>query len=109
MIQRTLACCLIFAASLGATDWTKVPKLPLKLVKDWAQLPRGWNFGETASVAVDAQDNVWVFNRGPHPVIQFDRSGRFLRAWEEVPMSQHTAWRSGRTARCGWWTWPRTG
>ncbi|MEZ5361963.1 MAG: peptidyl-alpha-hydroxyglycine alpha-amidating lyase family protein [Bryobacterales bacterium] len=85
MIHRSLACCLLLAASLGATDWTKVPKLPHKLVKDWAQLPRGWNFGETASVAVDAQDNVWVFNRGPHPVIQFDRSGRFLRAWEEVP------------------------
>ena len=84
-MHRTFACCLLFAVSLGATDWSKVPKLPHKAVEEWAQLPKGWNFGETASVAVDAQDNVWVYNRGPHQVIQFDKSGRFLRAWDEVP------------------------
>ena len=85
MIHRFLACSLLFAASLGAADWSKVPKLPHKVVKDWAQLPKGWNFGETTSVAVDAQDNVWVFHRGPHQVIQFDKAGKFLRAWDEVP------------------------
>jgi DNA-binding beta-propeller fold protein YncE len=56
------------------------------VVKDWAQLPAGWNFGETSGVAVDKNDNVWVFNRGPHPVIEFDKNGRMLRAWNEVPV-----------------------
>ena len=57
------------------------PPLPHKVVKNWAQLPKGWNFGEASGVAVDSHDNVWVFNRGPHPVIQFDKNGKMLQAW----------------------------
>ena len=63
------------------------PPLPHKLVKDWPQLPPGWNLGECSGVAVDKDDNVWVFNRGPHPVIQFDKSGKMIRAWSEVPVT----------------------
>ena len=63
------------------------PKLPHQAVKNWAQLPPGWNFGETSGVSVDKSDNVWVFNRGPHPVIQFDKNGKFLRAWSDVPIT----------------------
>jgi hypothetical protein len=32
---------------------------------------------------VDSKDNVYVFNRGAHPVIVFDRDGGFLRSWGE--------------------------
>ena len=64
----------------------QAPALPHRLVPDWAQLPVGWNLGECTGVACDRDDNVWVFNRGPHPVIQLDRNGRFLRAWPEVPV-----------------------
>lgn len=63
------------------------PPLPHKLVKDWPQLPPGWNLGECSGVAVDKEDNVWMFNRGPHPVIQFDKNGKMLRAWTEVPVT----------------------
>jgi hypothetical protein len=52
-------------------------------VVGWGQLPDGWSFVEATSVAVDASDNVWVFNRGAHPVIVFDRDGKFLRSWGE--------------------------
>jgi len=49
----------------------------------WGTLPDGWSFVEATAVAVDAQDNVWVFNRGAHPVIVFDREGAFKRSWGE--------------------------
>jgi DNA-binding beta-propeller fold protein YncE len=49
----------------------------------WEQLPPGWGFVEVAGVATDSQDRVYVFNRGAHPVIVFDRDGRFLRSWGE--------------------------
>jgi len=62
------------------------PPLPYHPVPNWAQLPAGWNFGECAGVDVDRDDNVWVFNRGPHPVIQFDKNGKMLQAWNEVPV-----------------------
>ena len=54
-----------------------------RAVEGWGRLPDGWSFVEATSVAVDGSDNVWVFNRGPHPVIVFDRDGKFLRSWGE--------------------------
>lgn len=63
------------------------PPMNYTVVQDWAQLPPGWNFGECSGVDVDKNDNVWVFNRGAHPVIQFDKSGKMLRAWSEVPLT----------------------
>lgn len=52
-------------------------------VSDWARLPEGWSLKEVADVAVDAEDRVYVFTRGQHPLIVFDRDGRFLDAWGE--------------------------
>jgi DNA-binding beta-propeller fold protein YncE len=52
-------------------------------IPGWGQLPEGWRYVECAGVAVDAKDNVFVFTRGEHPVIVFDRDGRFLRSWGE--------------------------
>lgn len=49
----------------------------------WAQLPSGWTWTEVTAVAVDSQDRVFVFNRGEHPVIVFDRDGKFLLSWGE--------------------------
>src|SRR5882724_7326338 len=50
---------------------------------DWAKLPEGWSFKEVGGVGVDSADNVYVFNRGEHPMIVFDRLGNFLRSWGE--------------------------
>src|SRR2546422_6559976 len=52
-------------------------------VEGWGRLPEGWSFVEATSVGVDAKDNVYVFNRGEHPVIVFDREGKFQRSWGE--------------------------
>jgi hypothetical protein len=38
---------------------------------------------ELGGVGVDRNDNVYVFNRGEHPMIVFDRAGNFLRSWGE--------------------------
>jgi DNA-binding beta-propeller fold protein YncE len=49
----------------------------------WGRLPDGWSFGEVAGVATDGRDRVYVFNRGAHPVIVFDRDGTFVTSWGE--------------------------
>src|SRR6478672_6038912 len=54
-----------------------------RIVEDWAKLPPGWSFKEVGAVGVDAKDNVYVFNRGDHPMMIFDRGGNFLRSWGE--------------------------
>src|SRR6476646_3366822 len=64
-------------ATVGSGEYTYEP------VVDWAKLPPGWSFKEIGSVGVDRNDNVYVFNRGEHPMIVFDRDGNFLRSWGE--------------------------
>ena len=49
--------------------------------EDWGRLPAGWQLGDVAGVSVDASDNVYVFHRGPHPMIVFDRAGNVLNSW----------------------------
>jgi hypothetical protein len=50
---------------------------------EWGRLPAGWRLGEVAAVGVDSRDRVYVFNRGPHPMVVFDRQGNFLRSFGE--------------------------
>lgn len=50
---------------------------------EWGDLPDGWSYREATSVAVDANDMVYVFNRGEHPVIVLDPDGRFVESWGE--------------------------
>ena len=58
-------------------------RLEYEVLEGWERLPEGWSFVEVAGVAVDTKDRVYVFNRGAHPMIVFDKEGRFLDAWGE--------------------------
>ncbi|MFN8522875.1 MAG: peptidyl-alpha-hydroxyglycine alpha-amidating lyase family protein [Chloroflexota bacterium] len=49
----------------------------------WEHLPTGWHHGDVVDVATDSRDRVFVFNRSDHPVIVYDRDGRFLGSWGE--------------------------
>lgn len=65
------------ATRLGSEDYI------YEELADWAQLPDGWSFKEVADVVVDAQDRVYVFNRGEHPMIIFEPDGSFVASWGE--------------------------
>jgi DNA-binding beta-propeller fold protein YncE len=54
----------------------------------WGRLPDGWSLGDVAAVGTDGKDNVYVFHRGDHPMIVFDRVGNFLRSWGEGVFSR---------------------
>ena len=49
----------------------------------WGQLPDGWKWGWIAAVACDSNDRVFVYSRSEHPLVVFDRDGRFLASWGE--------------------------
>jgi DNA-binding beta-propeller fold protein YncE len=49
----------------------------------WGNLPDGWSLGDVAAVGIGARDEVYLFNRGAHPMIVLDRDGNFLRSWGE--------------------------
>ncbi len=52
-------------------------------IPDWARLPPGWSFVEVVGIAVDSHDRAFVFCRGEHPVIIFNRDGTFAGSWGE--------------------------
>jgi sugar lactone lactonase YvrE len=51
--------------------------------ENWGNLPEGWYYKEATAVDVDSKDNVYVFNRGNHPMIVFDSEGEVIRSWGE--------------------------
>jgi DNA-binding beta-propeller fold protein YncE len=54
----------------------------------WAKVPRGWGWAEVAAVAADSKDRVYVFSRGEHPLMVFDRDGNFLTSWDGISFNR---------------------
>ena len=49
--------------------------------EDWWNLQPDATYKEATAVAVDSDDNVFVFNRGTHPMIVFSPEGDILDTW----------------------------
>ena len=60
------------------------------VVEGWEQLPRGYAHRDVAGVAVDGENRVYLMCRGDHPVMVYDRKGRFLRSWGEGDFTYRT-------------------
>ena len=63
--------------SIGSGEYT------YEASEEWGRLPEGWLLGEVAAVAVDRNDRVYVFHRGDHPLLVFERDGTFVTSWGE--------------------------
>lgn len=63
-------------------------KFTYVIEENWETLPLGYSWLEVGAVAVDYNDRVYVFNRGDHPMIIFDREGNFLDSWGEGVFSR---------------------
>ena len=55
--------------------------LPYHVDPSWPRLPKHWTLDETAGIAVSPQQNVLLFHRGPHPIIEFTPEGEFVRSF----------------------------
>src|SRR5207247_560980 len=77
-----------------------------KVDASWPKIPNNWQFGQVSSVAIDAQDHVWILQRpgtlsaaekprAAPPVLEFNADGTFIQAWGgpgpqyEWPESEH--------------------
>ena len=49
--------------------------------KNWGNLPEGCVYEEATSVAVNSKGQVYVFNRGTHPMLVMDRDGNVESYW----------------------------
>ena len=52
-----------------------------EVVDRWAKLPEGWAFSLVSDAAIDSRGRIYAFTRGRHPVIVFDKEGRFITSW----------------------------
>ena len=110
-----VAACVIAAAGIGrepsaaaaAQERRSGREAPrFKVEPGWPAIPNNWQFGQVASVSVDAQDHVWVLQRpgtltpaekerAAPPVLEFDADGRFIQGWGgpgqgyEWPSTEH--------------------
>jgi DNA-binding beta-propeller fold protein YncE len=75
----TLSALLLAAAAAGGPPGSGIPDY--RPVAGWPALPADMEFGQVSAVATDSADRVHVFHRGRHPILVFDRDGRFLRSW----------------------------
>lgn len=62
----------------------------------WPRSIPGLAIGDVGGVAVDEDDRVYVFHRGEHPMLVFDRAGHLLDAWGDgvftSPHGLHYGW-----------------
>ena len=72
---------MFFGAAIVGLSQSNWPKLPYTVDPDWPRLPVGWTLEETPGVAVDAHEHVFVFHRGKHSIIEFDKAGNVVRTW----------------------------
>jgi sugar lactone lactonase YvrE len=57
------------------------PELDYTAVADPLTFPSGTTIGPSASVAFDSKGHLFVLNRGPQPLAEFDPAGKFIRAF----------------------------
>ena len=82
------------SAELGAqATQAQGRRLPtFEVDRAWPKVPPQWKLGDASSIAIDAQDNVWVLHRprtlkpeqaamAAPPVIVFDAAGNYIKAW----------------------------
>jgi sugar lactone lactonase YvrE len=50
---------------------------------EWGDLPEGFELVDVGGVAVDRDDRVYVFNRGAHPMVVLDQTGKLVDSWGE--------------------------
>ncbi|MEO7505836.1 MAG: peptidyl-alpha-hydroxyglycine alpha-amidating lyase family protein [Pyrinomonadaceae bacterium] len=81
---------LIIVLSFVVVPLVVAQEAAWRTITGWAKMPDGRTWGSTSTLDVDRSGNVWVFERcGANsceestlpPVIQFDPSGKFLRAF----------------------------
>jgi hypothetical protein len=115
---RGIAGLTLVGTVIGLVSWVPAPlaaqafkaraeKVPIFQVDpSWPKIPSKWVLGEVSSVAVDAQDHIWILQRPrtlrpaqksmvAPPVLEFDAAGNFMKAWGgpgdgyEWPASEH--------------------
>jgi len=61
-----------------------------RAIVGWEHLPAGYTHPDVAAVAVNSRGRVYIFCRAEHPVLMYERDGRFVGSWGEGIFSMRT-------------------
>ena len=100
-----IALIALLIAATATEKWTPIAGLSTRAAQpperslpvfevdhSWPKVPARWKLGDASSIAIDAQDNIWVLHRprtlkpeqaaiAAPPVIVFDAAGNYIKAW----------------------------
>jgi hypothetical protein len=93
-IRRAVLIALVIVAGVELKTQTQARSLPtFEVDRAWPKVPPQWKLGDPSSIAIDAQDHVWVLHRprtlvkpedaakAAPAVIVFDAAGTYIKAW----------------------------
>jgi DNA-binding beta-propeller fold protein YncE len=89
-VAAGVAAAWLFTADANAQQTRDIPTFAVD--PSWPKVPPQWKLGDASSVAVDAQDNVYVLHRPltlkpedaaktAPPVVVFDTAGNYIKSW----------------------------
>ena len=92
MRTRYAACVILTTLAAVAAEPAGRSLPTFEVDRAWPKVPPQWKLGDASSVAIDAQDNIWVLHRprtlkpeeaamAAPPVIVFDTAGNYIKAW----------------------------
>src|SRR5947208_2352159 len=81
-------CDAIYGGSADSMSVTVSPRYGA--VGGWERVPAGYSHPDVAAVAVDSKDRVFLFCRSDHPVMIYERDGRFVGSWGEGVFTMRT-------------------
>lgn len=87
LIAIMLQCSLVVAqqsktADIKLPDYPRVNLAPTYEVDPaWPQKPADYTWAAMPGVAVDGEDNIWIFTRSMPPVQVYRPDGKFVKAW----------------------------
>jgi hypothetical protein len=61
----------------------QVTEMPYRVVPNFLKLPSDLYFSEVSGVAMNSKGHIFVFQRGSHPLVEFDEDGNFVRTMGE--------------------------
>ena len=89
-MDRFFRCAVLATVIIGVAAAAAAPVFEVD--PSWPKVPAKWKLGDASSVAVDAQDHIWVLHRprtlpaeqsamAAPPVMVFDQAGNFIKGW----------------------------
>jgi len=116
-MKRTILNLAVLAAALSTIAQAQEGVPMFHVDPSWPRVPEKWKLGDASSIAIDAQDRVWVLHRprtlshdqagmAAPPVMVFDTAGNFIQAWGGAGAAMNgrsgsTAFTSTTKASCG--------